>query len=92
MKNKMTVIGQSFSNPKIREESILNVISNLIYPIDIKVKYGSFENDYLSLKGLSQYLCKFTQNNVFYIYVRFCEYLQTNLVKLPMLSRQLLIN
>ncbi len=82
MKNKMAVIGQGFSNPKIREESILNVISNFIYPIDIKIKYGSFENDYLSLKGLSQYFCKFTQNNVFYIHVRFCECLHTNLVKL----------
>ncbi|MBG5920962.1 hypothetical protein P2E05_13670 [Providencia stuartii] len=82
MKNKMAVMGQGFSNPKVREESILNVISDFIYPIDVKVKYYNFGNDYLSLKGLSQYLCKFTQNNVFYIHVRFCEYLQTNLVKL----------
>lgn len=43
MKNKMAIIGQGFSNPKIREESILNVISNFIYPIDIKVKYGSLK-------------------------------------------------
>ncbi|AMG66537.1 hypothetical protein [Providencia stuartii] len=82
MKNKMAVMGQGFSNPKIRKGSILNVISNFIYFIDITAKYNGFERGDLSLKGLSQYICKFTQNNVFILYVRFCGYLQINLVKL----------
>lgn len=82
MKNKMAVMGQCFSNPKIRKGSILNIISNFIYCIDITAKYNGFERGDLSLKGLSQYIRKFTQNNVFILYVRFCGYLQINLVKL----------
>lgn len=82
MKNKIAVMGQGFSNPKIRKGSILNIISNFIYFIDITEKYNDFERGCLSLKGLSQYICKFTQNNVFILYVRFCGYLRTNLVKL----------
>lgn len=82
MKNKMTVIGQGFAHPEIRSGNILNVISELIYFIDITVKYNGLERGDLSLKGLSQYICKLTQNNVFMLYVRFCGYLQINLVKL----------
>ncbi|EMI8339185.1 hypothetical protein ACLHVA_003376 [Proteus mirabilis] len=82
MKNKMTVMGQGFAHLEIRSGNILNVISDFIYFIDITAKYNGFERGDLSLKGLSQYLCKFTQNNVFYIHVRFCECLHTNLVKL----------
>ncbi|WP_350024852.1 hypothetical protein [Providencia rettgeri] len=37
MKNKMTVMGQGFAHPEIRSGNILNVISDLIYFIDITV-------------------------------------------------------
>lgn len=82
MKNKMAVMGQGFAHPEIWNANILNVTSDFIYFIDITTKYNDFERGDLSLKGLSQHICKFTQNNVFILYVRFCGYLQINLVKL----------
>ncbi len=82
MRNKMAVMGQGFAHPEIRSGNILNVISDFICFIYMVLKYNDFERSGLSLKGLSQYICKFMQNNIYILYVRFCGYLQINLVKL----------